>query len=100
MTYHFFSATSTIYPIRLKYNLTTLDNIESAPQIAKEKITEKTITKADRFNNSERGVHLTLSLSSVTDSFIKFIIDIIFICARVERLELPTPGFGDQCSTN
>ncbi len=20
--------------------------------------------------------------------------------ARVERLELPTPGFGDQCSTN
>ncbi len=23
-----------------------------------------------------------------------------FLLARVERLELPTPGFGDQCSTN
>ena len=23
-----------------------------------------------------------------------------FNFARVERLELPTPGFGDQCSTN
>ena len=23
-----------------------------------------------------------------------------FNVARVERLELPTPGFGDQCSTN
>ena len=22
------------------------------------------------------------------------------VSARVERLELPTPGFGDQCSTN
>jgi len=24
----------------------------------------------------------------------------LFYIARVERLELPTPGFGDQCSTN
>jgi hypothetical protein len=23
-----------------------------------------------------------------------------FVLARVGRLELPTPGFGDQCSTN
>ena len=23
-----------------------------------------------------------------------------FIFAREERLELPTPGFGDRCSTN
>jgi len=25
---------------------------------------------------------------------------VILLLARVERLELPTPGFGDQCSTN
>ena len=24
----------------------------------------------------------------------------LFIVAREERLELPTPGFGDRCSTN
>ena len=24
----------------------------------------------------------------------------VFIFAREERLELPTPGFGDRCSTN
>ncbi len=26
--------------------------------------------------------------------------EILFLFAREERLELPTPGFGDQCSTN
>jgi len=25
---------------------------------------------------------------------------LFFLFAREERLELPTPGFGDQCSTN
>ena len=28
------------------------------------------------------------------------ILNSIFWFAREERLELPTPGFGDQCSTN
>ena len=68
--------------------------------MAKAKSTEKTITNPDKFKSSERGVHLTFSLSSVDDFLIKFIIDPILFCARVERLELPTPGFGDQCSTN
>ena len=30
----------------------------------------------------------------------KLLKHIIFFLAREERLELPTPGFGDQCSTN
>ena len=47
--------------------------------MAKAKITEKTITNPDKFKSSERGVHLTLSLSSVNDILIKFIIDPILV---------------------
>lgn len=41
-------------------------------------------------------------LNSCTTPSKKLLILLIFLdlSARVERLELPTPGFGDQCSAN
>jgi hypothetical protein len=36
----------------------------------------------------------------LTDIATIFFIYFRSFLARVERLELPTPGFGDQCSTN
>ena len=41
-------------------------------------------------------------LNSFTTPSKKLLILLIFLdlSARVERLELPTPGFGDQCSAN
>ena len=79
----------------------TLLNIESNPQIISEKITENTATKTVKFNPSLKPGQLTCDFSSSKDSLKYLTIPVIlYFFARVERLELPTPGFGDQCSTN
>ena len=44
--------------------------------------------------------HVTLWTSSLYDSLKLLAIFLISILAREERLELPTLGFGDRCSTN
>ena len=74
----------------------------SAPQIAKEKRIEKTSTITTKRCNSDRSVQETLFFNSSNESLMydKNCMRYFFFDARVERLELPTPGFGDQCSTN
>ena len=68
-------------------------------------MTEATITTMALFCNSAQvGQEVLLTNSLWTSSkyaIIFFILSRIrFYIAREERLELPTPGFGDQCSTN
>ena len=88
-------------------------NTESTPQVANAKIIENTATITIRLEDSALEGNVTLFLNSSTDSFIYVnmccIVSITlmettlgfpFYLAREERLELPTPGFGDQCSTN
>tara|TARA_R110000782_G_scaffold94053_1_gene177704 strand:- start:339 stop:632 length:294 start_codon:yes stop_codon:yes gene_type:complete len=96
----------------LKYNFITLLKTVSTPQVANAKRIENTATITIKFDDSAREGRVTLFLNSSTDSFIYVNIYILFyyfnkriflpnfIVAREERLELPTPGFGDQCSTN
>ncbi len=90
----------------------------STPHVANANKMEKTATITIKLEDSAREGNVTLCLSSSMDSFIyvnmsRFLISesgtlidsfhLLFIrsnCAREERLELPTPGFGDQCSTN
>ena len=67
-------------------------------------ITEAIRTTTALFINSGQVGQLTLLTSSSYEAFI-FCTRFIYLFlktmeARVERLELPTPGFGDQCSTN
>ena len=78
------------------------DNTVSAPQMANEKRMENTKTITTNRCSSERSVQVTLFFNSSNESLIYDIRSCIlyFFYARVERLELPTPGFGDQCSTN
>ena len=67
----------------------------------KEKIIENTPTNTVNSKPSLKLGQLTLFFSSPYDSLKYFKIpNMLFFLARVERLELPTPGFGDQCSTN
>ena len=56
-------------------------------------------TTIELFTNSDQVGQVTLLISSSYELFIFSIIFILQYVARVERLELPTPGFGDQCST-
>ncbi len=95
----------------------------STPQVANEKRIENTATMTIRLVASARLGRVTLFLNSSTDSFIYVIMPCVLksvtipsaarrrinfsshlplpcSSAREERLELPTPGFGDQCSTN
>ncbi len=84
---------------------------ESTAQISKAKTTENVATSTVKFHALSQLGQLTLVLSSSNDA-LKYSIIInalklspLWCCcllclARVERLELPTPGFGDQCSTN
>ncbi len=60
-------------------------------------------TKTALFMSSEREGQVVLCTNSSYESLQYALIDsnIVIRClAREERLELPTPGFGDQCSTN
>ena len=85
----------------------------STPQVANANIIENTATITIRLEDSALEGNVTLFLNSSTDSFIyvnmpcifsfitsETILGFPFYLAREERLELPTPGFGDQCSTN
>lgn len=74
----------------------------STPQVASENNMENTATTTIRRCASAHEGHRTLPLSSSNDSFMYVTIKVYFTLyiAREERLELPTPGFGDQCSTN
>jgi hypothetical protein len=56
-------------------------------------------TTIELLTNSDHVGQVTLLISSSYELLIFSIIFIILFVARVERLELPTPGFGDQCST-
>ena len=86
-------------------------NTESTPHVAKANKIENTATTTIKFEESALEGRLTLFRNSSMDSLIYVIMVIaIFVlnqdhkgprsAAREERLELPTPGFGDQCSTN
>ena len=80
-----------------------LERTVSTPQIARENKIEKTSTTTTKRCNSERSVQETLFFNSSKESLmydIKSCMLYFSNYARVERLELPTPGFGDQCSTN
>ncbi len=64
-------------------------------------INEATITTTALFCSSFHVGHVTLLTSSLIASS-KYVLILIslYLLAREERLELPTPGFGDRCSTN
>jgi hypothetical protein len=74
---------------------------ESITQSTSAKITEATITIAVLLlNSSQEGQDTLFTNSSVVSFQISTILLINFYVARVERLELPTNGFGDHYSTN
>ena len=66
-------------------------------------ITEAIATTIELLCNSYHVGQLTLFINSSYELFIYetfFIIFILYVYARVERLELPANGFGDHYSTN
>ena len=83
-------------------NCIVLLNTKSTPAINRAKISDVIITSTALFCKSFHEGQVTLCTSSVYESLKYSFIFFIFptISAREERLELPTPGFGDQCSTN
>lgn len=80
-----------------------LSKVKSIAPIMSAKINEATSTSTELLCNSAYFGQVTLFLSSSMDSSMKFFSFINFflvLTARVERLELPTNGFGDHYSTN
>ena len=80
----------------------TPSKTKSIAKISAAMIREANITTTALLDNSDLVGQETLCTSSLYESlkyaiifFIKFQYN-----ARKERLELPTPGFGDQCSTD
>ena len=74
----------------------------STPQVARANSIEKTATTTIRLEDSDLEGSVTLFFNSSKDSliYVNMRLPFLFHYAREERLELPTPGFGDQCSTN
>jgi hypothetical protein len=80
-----------------------LSNTKSMAPIIIAKIKEATSTKTELLCNSLNLGQVTLFLSSSIESIMNFfnLSNLLyFLLARVERLELPTNGFGDHYSTN
>ncbi len=74
---------------------------ESIMYITNPIIKEAIITTTALFCSSGHVGHDTLFTNSLyASSKYNTTLFIVLSLAREERLELPTPGFGDQCSTN
>gem|GEM_PF-3530179 len=81
--------------------VSTLSKIKSIPNTISAIIREETITTiALDCNSAQLGQDTLYSSSWNASSMYFFIFIILCQMAREERLERPTPGFGDQCSTN
>ncbi len=82
-----------------------VSKVLSIPKTTRAMMREATITTTALLVSSELDGQDTFCVSSTYEAlnappiFLMKLI-IVFYLARVERLELPTPGFGDQCSTN
>ena len=75
--------------------------LRSMAKIIMAMTTVPTITITALFCSSDQVGQDTLCISSFQVSSKYILIFFIPVCfARVERLELPALGFGDQCSTN
>ena len=76
-------------------------NVSSAKTTAAMSMEAKSTTIALCVNSRRLG-QVVLCANSEYESLQYLIIRFMFtiVLAREERLELPTPGFGDQCSTN